>query len=835
MKKPLLFSSLNLIMILCTSLSLFSQNVAITDDDTYTASPSAMLDVKSLSKGMLVPRLTTAQRNAVSTPATGLLVFDIDVLSFYFYNGTSWTNLSSGNANGIIGYTAPDKVYLNDITDKFGIGTVSPNGKLDVKSDVSIGNEKPIFNVVNSTGDTVFAVYEQGVRINVYDDPLAKATGSKGGFAVGGFSPAKAGVTNEYLRITPDSIRLYVEDDPLLKASGNKGGFAVGGFSPAKAGFTNEYLRITPDSVRIYIEEGSAEKAIGNKGGFAVGGFSPAKSIPSDYFNIYGSSAAATLAQSEARIFWYPLKEAMLSGRVLVQSPDSVGTNSFATGYESKAVGNYSQALGYKCISRGQYSTAIGYQSEAIGDNSFAIGYKAKAKGSNLPTVNPAFAFGNQSYAKSGALALGNISFADFESVSIGTESVSNGQYSVALGYQSRTDGYTAVSVGYWAKANADFSTALGPYSICDGYYSTAIGFNAKTSGVWSTAIGNYDISENTTFGPNAIGNYSLAIGILPKAVGDGSVCISTSLTDTCSSWGKNSFVIGSRAHSAKTGAIVFGDDPGLDPNDNGIQYVKPTADNQFVVRAKGGYLFHTTAAMEATKTVFIKGNDGSLGIGTITPDNALDINGKLSITQSTGNEMVVINGNAWVHSAGNQIFGTGGGYFLMASKEGMGESAGIRGDGNNVTIWSPGDNDRLLRLLDEDFFDATNTDPNDNTAEKAYINAAGQYFQVSDMNKKQNISKIQNASSKISSLSGYTYEYKINQEEVSKGQQINSTAGVLAQELQSIFPQAVQANESGELFVNYSAILPLLIEAIKEQQAKIENLETIINQIQNK
>ena len=102
-------------------------------------------------------------------------------------------------------------------------------------------------------------------------------------------------------------------------------------------------------------------------------------------------------------------------------------------------------------------------------------------------------------------------------------------------------------------------------------------------------------------------------------------------------------------------------------------------------------------------------------------------------------------------------------------------------------------------------------------------------------MNKKQNISKIQNASSKISSLSGYTYEYKINQEEVSKGQQINSTAGVLAQELQSIFPQAVQANESGELFVNYSAILPLLIEAIKEQQAKIENLETIINQIQNK
>ena len=78
-----------LAFVVCGS-SFFStnaQNVAITDDETYNAHSSAMLDVKSLTKGMLVPRMTTTQRNGISSPATGLLVFDITELSFYFYDG----------------------------------------------------------------------------------------------------------------------------------------------------------------------------------------------------------------------------------------------------------------------------------------------------------------------------------------------------------------------------------------------------------------------------------------------------------------------------------------------------------------------------------------------------------------------------------------------------------------------------------------------------------------------------------------------------------------------------------------------------------------------------
>ena len=74
-----------------------------------TSSPnnSAVLDIQSNSKGVLLPRLLEAQRNAISSPATGLLVFQSDGVSgFYFYNGTAWQlvggsgTASSGGSDG---------------------------------------------------------------------------------------------------------------------------------------------------------------------------------------------------------------------------------------------------------------------------------------------------------------------------------------------------------------------------------------------------------------------------------------------------------------------------------------------------------------------------------------------------------------------------------------------------------------------------------------------------------------------------------------------------------------------------------------------------------------
>lgn len=74
---------------------LTAQNLGLNGDGT-PPDPSAMLDVKSTSKGFLAPRMTMVQRNAIETPATGLLIFQTDNNpGYYVYDGTSWFNISA--------------------------------------------------------------------------------------------------------------------------------------------------------------------------------------------------------------------------------------------------------------------------------------------------------------------------------------------------------------------------------------------------------------------------------------------------------------------------------------------------------------------------------------------------------------------------------------------------------------------------------------------------------------------------------------------------------------------------------------------------------------------
>ena len=88
------FKSGIFILLISISSIVIGQNVSISEDDTYIPEASAMLDVYSQDKGLLVPRVTTAERGAISSPATGLLVFDTDENSYYFYTGIIWKSLS---------------------------------------------------------------------------------------------------------------------------------------------------------------------------------------------------------------------------------------------------------------------------------------------------------------------------------------------------------------------------------------------------------------------------------------------------------------------------------------------------------------------------------------------------------------------------------------------------------------------------------------------------------------------------------------------------------------------------------------------------------------------
>jgi len=107
---------------------------------------------------------------------------------------------------------------------------------------------------------------------------------------------------------------------------------------------------------------------------------------------------------------------------------------------------------------------------------------------------------------------------------------------------------------------------------------------------------------------------------------------------------------------------------------------------------------------------------------------------------------------------------------------------------------------------------------------------------QNSDIRLKRNIIPLENSLSHLTQLNGYHYYWK----STTNDQSIQ--IGLIAQEVQKLFPELVKENEKGELSVNYSGLIPVMIESIKEQQQqtkslqqKVEALEKLVIQLVNK
>ena len=468
------------------------------------------------------------------------------------YPGTSWTAMGTTRI-----WSVPYSMVAKDVE--------GPITKLGISGTTS-SLEEALFEVKNKDGQTIFAVYNEGVRVYVADG----AKGSKGGFAVGGFGLGKA-ESQKYLYVGADSIRAYIYDDPGGKAA--KGGFAVGGFNLMK-GTTDDYVLISPDSIRMYIDDTGGKAA---KGGFAVGGFNTGKGKSTHFLDV-ATDASRKISPSENRVLWYPLedKNAFLTGRVLIQSPDSIGVNSVTTGYESRAKGMYSQAMGYKAIARGDYSTAIGKNAVAGKTNSFAFGEDARAKNEEsyafgrgaIASGYRSFALGsagvdNLGYTTDVATASGNYSFAIGQgsksigkgSFSIGIADSAKGDYSTAMGYFTNAhgrystsmgnittaSGHSATSMGYFCTASGSSSVSMGIRSSASGDYSVAMGYEAKSKAYGSIAMG-YQLSANrdfalaTGFGTKANGGSSAAMGWNTNAKSYASVAIGSYNDTTCTS-----------------------------------------------------------------------------------------------------------------------------------------------------------------------------------------------------------------------------------------------------------------------------------------------------------
>jgi hypothetical protein len=104
--------------------------------------------------------------------------------------------------------------------------------------------------------------------------------------------------------------------------------------------------------------------------------------------------------------------------------------------------------------------------------------------------------------------------------------------------------------------------------------------------------------------------------------------------------------------------------------------------------------------------------------------------------------------------------------------------------------------------------------------------------YQYSDMNAKENITLLGNEKSpatgtniaKIEQLKGVNYTWKDDKDK-------KLQVGFLAQDVESVIPEAVITNDSTKIkSLAYTAIIPYLVEAIKEQQSQIEALKKLVN-----
>jgi hypothetical protein len=174
MKKQSTFSVLVLVVILLTVGQLFSQNVSITNDGS-PADASAMLDVKSTSKGFLAPRMTVIQRENISAPATGLLVYQTDeATGYYYFNGVEWIQFSANQFS--TGQLSQGKIFIGDGSGSAAEQTLFGDVTLSEIGETAIGYSKVTNDMLSgsiSADKLAGGIYNYQLAGSITNDKLA--------------------------------------------------------------------------------------------------------------------------------------------------------------------------------------------------------------------------------------------------------------------------------------------------------------------------------------------------------------------------------------------------------------------------------------------------------------------------------------------------------------------------------------------------------------------------------------------------------------------------------------------------------------------------------------
>ncbi len=344
---------------------------------------------------------------------------------------------------------------INYSNGNIGIGSNSTVSKFQIDG-TGVTAETPLFEVRNNAGEVVFAVYNEGIRMNVDN---ASNSHDRGGFAIGGQNQNKGLL--DYFQVTPDSVRIYLDES--AKPS-DRGGFAIGGQNQNKA-ITGEYMFINTDSARI---------TTSSEGGFGVQRKGTTKEQGANYLNI--------------------TPENMFIGHQSGDSTTAEGVNNTFLGYQtgiSNTDGDNNVFLGFKS----------GYSNIGGGDNVFIGNSTGFDNRSGTQNVFIGYATGISNTTSSQNVFMGYKTGYSNE----------DGNYNLFLGSET---GYKNISGNnnLFLGINTGFNNTTGDNNVLLGRYAGYSNSIGDSSVMIGNKSGYYETSGNRLYIENSKANAENAL-----------------------------------------------------------------------------------------------------------------------------------------------------------------------------------------------------------------------------------------------------------------------------------------------------------------------------------
>ncbi|MHC1775001.1 MAG: tail fiber domain-containing protein [Lentimicrobium sp.] len=809
-------ASLAVILILTAiSFSGYSQGVAINSDNS-PPDPSAMLDVKSTTKGVLVPRMTFAQRNAIVSPAAGLMIYQTDNTPGFYFNSRTPANPSWQRGEGVFeNFNGTVRNTGNNTSDHFVFGHAAlpqPGEILNTRL-FFFDKGKGAFRIGNPFG-------QNWATDSLGSGSLAVGLGAKarGNYSVAfglgeamGYSSFSAGITARAIGANSSAL-------------GN--GVAYGETSFA-AGVGEAYGL---NSAAF----GWATKAIG-LGSFATGQITEANG---DYSAAFGQSTVATGNRSFAA-GWF--------NNVTGSESAAFGTSNFTQGISSMAVGKENSGLGANAFAAGYRTIAHAYASMTLGrfnDTVVAADRTTWVETDPLLMIGNGTAIDQRSNAltilKNGKTGIGStnpqyrLSIAD-DGVGLDRPSADQLAFYTNSTEQLRINSSGNIGIGvddpFFKLHIQDNLTQRALYIDHTATAGTSYGIWARSAAISGTAIRG-----------NALHSTGITYGIYGEAESTGGTGVYASATATS---GSN---YGLQAYSASSsGRAVYGFATSFSGTNYGV-YGRTNSSGGYAGYFSGGrnYFQGNVGIGNETPTVplHIKSGSSELRISSTTidkPDNStliissatdlnltsgtdivlssgqdIDLTSDMGINLNTGLDLEISSSNTSMTSLGSTTIN--GGLTINMSAANTIQM-------NNNTVFILGTSGVGIKTTTvAPFALAVN-----GTAAKP---GGGTWSVFSDERLKHSIQCMQPGMlDRLLQLRGYTFEYSpeaIENRLAMPGRQI----GLLAQEVEQVFPDWVEKDEEGYRYVTERSLTAIMVEALRElRDEKDSEISKLIEQ----